>query len=155
MSFRIVALDPAPFRSLFALDATALAAACARRVVADVKPGFPCRVSLVDADPGETLILVNHQHLAGETPYRANHAIYLREHAVRAEPAPGEIPEVLRRRLLSLRAYDANDMMLDADVVDGVDAAAALTRMLADPSVAFVHLHNAKPGCYAARAERA
>jgi hypothetical protein len=153
MSFRITALDPNLFRPLFALDDDALSAASARRVVADAKPGFPCRVSLADAEPGDTLILVNYEHLAGDTPYRATHAIYVRENAVRAEPAPGEVPEVLRRRLLSVRAYGTDHMMRDADVIDGEDTAATLTRMFADPEVAFVHLHNAKPGCYAARAD--
>ncbi len=155
MTFRITALDPAPFAPLFGLDDAALAARAARRVVADRNPGFPCRVSLADAEPGETLILVNHAHLAGDTPYAATHAIFVREGAAAASPAPGEVPEVLRRRLLSVRAYDAAKLMIDAEVVDGTVLAPHLEALFTRADVAFVHLHNARPGCFAAAVERA
>lgn len=155
MAFQITALDPAPFQPLFAMDDAALAARGARRVTATASPGFPCRVSLADAEPGETLVLVNHAHLVGPTPYAATHAIYVRAAATRACPAPGEIPEVLRRRLLSIRAYDTDSLMVAAEVIDGAELAPLLAALFARPDVAFVHLHNAKPGCFAAAAFRA
>lgn len=155
MTFRITALDPAAFAPLFDLDDAALAARGARRVVADKSPGFPCRVSLADAEPGETLILANHVHLAGDTPYAGAHAVFVREAAVRADPAPGEVPLVLRRRLLSVRAYDAGAMMIDADVIDGKTVGPALDTLFARPEIAFVHLHYARPGCFAAAVTRA
>ena len=155
MTFQITALDPTPFAPLFPLSDAELAARGARRVVADSHPGFPCRVSLEDAAIGETLILANHAHLVGNTPYAATHTIYVREHAVRATPAPGEVPEVLRRRLLSVRAYDAAAMMVDAEVLEGEGLAPHLEALFACPDVAFVHLHNARPGCFAAAVTRA
>ncbi len=155
MTFRITALDPAAFADLFALDDASLATRDARRVVADASPGFPCRVSLQDADIGETLILANHIHLAGDTPYAGAHAVFIRENAVRAEPQPGEVPEVLRRRLLSVRAYDAGSMMIDAEVLEGETLAPHLEALFARPEIAFVHLHNARPGCFAAAVTRA
>ena len=155
MTFRITALDPAPFAPLFALDDAALAARCARRVVADSSPGFPCRVSLADAAVGETLILVNHQHLGGTTPYAASHAIFIRQGAEQAQPAPGEVPLVLSRRLLSVRAYDDQSLMVDADVLEGTGLANHLGGLFARPEVSFVHIHNARPGCFAAAAVRA
>jgi hypothetical protein len=124
-------------------------------VTATKSPGFPCRVSLIDAAEGETLLLLHYEHQAAPTPYRASHAIFIREGAVEATPAPGEIPEVLRRRLLSVRAFDASHMMLDADVTEGATLEPLIARMLTDPAVAYLHLHNAKPGCYAARVDRA
>ena len=155
MSFRVVALPAEPFAPLFALSDAELRLRGAVRRVADRTPGFPCRVSLRDAEPGETVILVHHEHQPADTPYRAGHAIYVREGAVQAHPAVGEVPEMLRRRLLSVRAFDAAGMMTDADVVDGRALEPALHRMLADGAVAYLHLHNARPGCCAARVDRA
>ncbi len=155
MDFRIVALPAADFAPLFGLSQQELAAQGAVRRVADCRPGFPCRVSLRDADPGESLLLLNHEHLPGLGPYRSRHAIYVREHAVEYLPAVNEVPEVISSRLLSVRAFDVAGMMVDADVTDGADAAPLISRYLDDPRVDFLHLHNARPGCYAARALRA
>jgi len=61
----------------------------------------------------------------------------------------------LRRRLLSLRGFDLAGMLLDAEVVEGGVAAPMIDRMLANPAVAYLHAHYARPGCYAARIDRA
>jgi hypothetical protein len=79
----------------------------------------------------------------------------VREHAKEYRPEVDEIPEVLGSRLLSVRAFDASGMMVAADVVAGLVAGRLIERQFADPAVAFLHLHNAKPGCYAAMALRA
>jgi hypothetical protein len=156
MTFRIRALPLAPFRPLFALDDAALAGLGARRMVADAPNSAPCRVSLDDAAPGERLILLNHRHLdEPSSPYRGDGPIFVREAAFEAAPAPGDIPGMLGRRLLSARAYDAAWMMLDADVVEGADLAGRLEAWLADPAVETVHLHTARRGCYMAAAMRA
>jgi hypothetical protein len=57
-------------------------------------------------------------------------------------------------RLLSARAYDAEAMMADADVVEGADLARRLTAWLADPGIDEVHIHSARRGCYLAKARR-
>jgi hypothetical protein len=155
MDFRIVASPVESFAPLFGLPDAALAERGVRRVIADRQPGFPCRVSLRDAAPGESLLLLNHVHLPAAGPYRSSHAIYVREHAVECKPGVNEIPAVLATRLLSVRAFDAAGMMVEADVCAGVDAAALVGRYLDDARVALVHLHNARPGCYAAQAVRA
>jgi hypothetical protein len=155
MSFRITGVRAEEFSSLMGMTDAQLAAHGARRVTADRHPGFPCRVSLIDAQPGETLLLVNYEHHSAPGPYRSRYAIYVREHAQDAQLAVNEVPEVLRRRLLSLRAFSATGELLDADVVEGAGLAAAIERLFTDPVVAYLHVHNAKPGCYAARVERA
>jgi hypothetical protein len=155
MDFRVSGLNSAEFAPLFGLSDAQLRERDIVRVVADKHPGFPCRVSLQDAEPGETLLLLNYEHLAVASPYRSRHAIFVRENARTATPKVNEVPEVLSRRLLSLRAFDHDGMMVGADVVQGFDAERAIQRMLSEPNVEFIHAHNAKPGCFAARIDRA
>ena len=154
MSFRIHALPLEPFAPLFALPDAALHVHGARRVVADGRPVYPCRVSLQDATEGERLVLLHHEHQTADTPYRAAGPIYVREDAVMATPAVDEVPELLRRRLLSLRAYDARGMMVWADVRPGADLEAGIAELFAIDRADYVHLHYAKPGCYACRVTR-
>ena len=156
MSFRVRALPLAPFQPLFVLDDDALMKIGARRMVADAPHAAPCRVSLADAEPGERLILLNHRHLdAAASPYRSEGPIFVREAAVEAAPAVGEVPDMLARRLLSARAYDSDWMMTDADVVEGRDLAGRLAGWFADPAVSTIHLHTARRGCFLAASERA
>ena len=154
MPYAIVGLSPEPFESLFGLSDAALADRGILRYVADATPGFPCRITLVDAEPGETLLLLNHAHQTAATPYRSSHAIFVREGATACATFENRVPDVLRIRLLSIRAFDTTGMMLDADVVDGIDTERAIERFFADPHVAYLHVHNAKRGCYAARVDR-
>jgi hypothetical protein len=155
MSFQVSGLPRAPFAPLFGLSDAELARRDIVRRTADTSPGFPCRVSLVDAAPGETLLLLNFEHLAVASPYRSRHAIYVREYPQEARLPVGAVPEVLERRLLSVRAFDGRGMMVDADVVDGLSARSVFERMLGASGVEYLHVHNAKPGCFAARVDRA
>lgn len=155
MSFQILGLSAAPFTRLFGLDEAGLTAIGARRVTAEEPKSAPCRVSLRDAEPGEALILLSHAHLATpHTPYRAAGPIFVRVGAVAETPDPGEVPEVLAWRLLSARAYDADGMMRDADVMEGGDLAQRLTAWFDDPAIDEVHIHSARRGCYLAKARR-
>ncbi|MEQ1755053.1 MAG: DUF1203 domain-containing protein [Micropepsaceae bacterium] len=154
MSFRITGLDPTPFRELFGLAEGELAARGVKRYVADENPGFPDRVELRDVDPGENVLLLNYVHLPVDSPYRSSHAIYVREGAERSYDQVGEIPECLRARLISLRAFDNAGMMVDADVVEGRKLEELIGKLLAIPEVSFLHAHFARRGCYAARIDR-
>ncbi len=155
MSFRITGLDPAPFRHLYGLTDDELAAHGARRTIANAKPGFPDRVELRDAEPGERLLLLNYTHQPADTPYRASHAIFVREGAEQAYEAVDEVPKALRLRPISLRAFDGHGEMVDADLVDGRVLEAVIERLLDNPEVRYLQAHYAKRGCYAARIERA
>lgn len=154
MPFQISALTDAPFHHLFNMTDAELSAQGARRVEADAYPGFPCRVSLEDAQIGETLVLFNYKHLDLNSAYAASHAIYVKEGATQAEPKPGEIPAAIASRLLSVRAFDNEGFMVEADIADGADVALLLEQFLGRTDVAFVDIHNAKRGCFAARAHR-
>jgi len=155
MSFQIHSLPSAQFEPLFSLSSSALAEVRATRMIVDAKPGYPCRVSLADAEIGETIILVNFEHQSAESPYQATHAIFVRENAKQAFPDVGTVPEVLETRLISIRAFDDKHYLVDADVVEGSCLSKSIPAMLQDSSVAYLHLHNAKPGCFAARVTRA
>jgi Protein of unknown function (DUF1203) len=154
MSFRITGLSPEPFLLLYGLSDEELALRGVKRYVADHKPGFPDRIEMRDADVGETLLLLNHICQPANTPYRASHAIFVREGALNTYDKIDDVPEVMRTRLLSMRAYDALGMMLDADVVDGRQIEAVIDRFFLSSQVAYIHAHNAKRGCYSGRIDR-
>ena len=154
MAYAVTSLPAEPFAPLFSMDDEALAVRGARRVVADAPLGFPCRVSLDDAKPGETLILVNYEHQPAPTPFRASHAFFVRE-GVEPVTTVDEMPPALRRRLLALRAFDASGMMLAADITEGAEAGTLIAKLFEDPKIAYLHAHYAKWGCYAARIDRA
>ena len=155
MSFRITGLSPEPFRHLYGLSDVELERAGVKRYVADHKPGFPDRIEMRDVDIGQPLLLLNHVCQPAHTPYRATHAIFIREGAEETYDRIDEVPPVMRDRLLSLRAYDSSHMMVDADVVEGADIEAAIGRFFANGEVAYIHAHNAKRGCYSGRIDRA
>lgn len=155
MTFRITGLDAKNFEHLFGLSDEALKSHNAKRYVADAKPGFPCRVTLEDAEPGENLLLAPYAHQTSPTAYASKGPIFIRErHAPTAEWTD-EIPIQLQSRLISLRAYDQAGMMIDADVVDGAALRPLIERFLADERTDRLHAHFARRGCYAALIERA
>lgn len=155
MAYRVRGLDPSLFSRLYGLSDDDLAARGVRRVVADATPGFPDRIEVRDAKPGERLLLLNHVHQPADTAYRASHAVFVREGALEALDQIGSIPEPLRIRPISLRAFSRGHEMIDADLVDGRDLEPLIERFLDNPNVGYLHAHYAKRGCYAARIERA
>jgi Protein of unknown function (DUF1203) len=156
MSFRITGLPTEPFVSLFALSDAELAERGAVRRIADGRePGYPCRISLTDSQPGDELILVNYEHHPVDSPYRMRFAVYVRR-GEETYDRIGEVPEQLRLRSLAVRAFDADAMMLGWELVEaGGDLETTIERLLADPRAAYLHIHYAAPGCYAAKVERA
>jgi hypothetical protein len=153
MAFRISGLPAEPFQHLFALDEAALKRHGAVRRIAE-DSGYPCRISLTDAKAGDEVILVNYEHQDADTPYRSRHTVYVRAGEQRYD-AVDAIPEQLRKRLLSARAFDAEGMLVDAEVSEGTALEPLIARLFADARVAYLHLHYARPGCYAARVDRA
>lgn len=152
MSFRIQGLPAENFTHLFTLSDEALAAAGAVRRVAD--NGSPCRVSLTDATPGEEVILVNYEHHAVDSPYRMRFAIFVRAGETTFDQVD-TVPEQLRKRLLAVRAFDAQGMMVAFELTKGTEVEPVIERLLADERAAYLHVHFAAPGCYAAKVVRA
>jgi hypothetical protein len=154
MNYQLRGLEPAPFERLFDLDDEALAELGMRRMRSDQPVGFPCRISLEDTPVGEEVILLPFNHQDGRSPYRASGPIFVRRGRTAARIV-NELPSYLTLRPLSVRAYDAADEMVEADVVDGATAEPLIQRYLARADVAYLHIHFARRGCYACRVDRA
>jgi hypothetical protein len=119
------------------------------RVVADEPGSYPCRRCLRDADVGETMVLLGYDPFLGASPYSGRGPIYVHERD--CAPFAGEgLPRQLTRRLLSVRAYDDRHMLVGADVTEGGRLAEVAERLLGGEA-AYLHVHNARPGCFAAR----
>ena len=151
MHFRIQGLPAEKFSHLFTLSNDELAQAGGVRRIADGPR--PCRISLTDAQAGDELILVNYEHHAVASPYRMRFAIYVRK-GDETFDAVNDVPDQLRKRTLAVRAFDADAMLIGYELVDGAKVEDAIERLFADPRAAYLHVHFAAPGCYAARVDR-
>ena len=155
MHFRIRGLPAEHFAPLFALSDAELEQHGAVRRIADAhNPGYPCRVSLADSRPGDELILFNYEHHDVASPYRMRFAIFVRK-GDETFDAVDQVPEQLRNRTLAVRAFDAEAMMVGNELTDGKKLESTIARLFADARTAYLHIHFAAPGCYAARVERA
>jgi hypothetical protein len=154
MTFIISGIDPSPFAPLIGADREALRGAGAVRRIADAKPGYPCRVSLEDAEIGDTLLLLNYESHSAPTPYRSAYAIFINENARRAARYVDEVPPVMRGRPIALRQFSAAGMLVNASLALTGDSREQILAAFEDPDVAYIHAHNAAHGCFAARVDR-
>lgn len=155
MSFQINGLDPKPFQHLYGKSDAELAALHITRHKVDAFPAYPDRVSLQPIQIGETALLLNYEHLPVDSPYRSRHAIYVQEGADTPYKAENTVPPLLKAKPMALRGIDAAGCIQDADLVEGDAVEATITRMLANPEIAYIHAHFAARGCFAARIDRA
>lgn len=153
-SFQLVGLPSEPFEPLFELADAELAALGAKRVIAAEEPGYPCRISLVDAEIGAELLLLTYAHHRVDSPYQASGPIYVRKGARQCTLQAGEVADYVSRRLISARAYDSAHMMISAEVCAGADVGPVIENLFLDAQVEYVHLHNAKRGCFSCLAKR-
>ena len=153
MTYRMTGLDPARFATLVGASDRDLEEHGARRVPVTTHPGFPCRITLDDAAPGEIMLLVNHLSVASG-PYRASHAIFVTEGALAPATFQDEMPPALQSRVLSIRAFDRQDMMNDAALAQPGQGDATVRKLFDNLAVVYIHAHNATRGCFAAAIER-
>ena len=155
IDFRVRGLEAIQFQHLYGLADDDLVRHGARRYIVDKKPGFPDRVEMRDVEIGERVLLLNFVHQPAGNPYRASHAIFVREGATAPFDEVNTVPEVIRIRPISLRAFDDTDEMVDADLVSGDQLKALVKHFFLQPKIAYLHAHYAKRGCYAARIDKA
>jgi len=154
MTFQIHSIPKEEFSHLIGLSDEELRKQNATRQIVETTPGTPCRVSMTDAEVGETVILLNYCHQPANSPYKASHAIFIREAAEQARIEPNNVPDVLSTRLISIRLFNSEHMMIDANVIDGIKLADEINNAFYNNEIAYIHLHNAKPGCFAAKVTR-
>lgn len=155
MSFTITGLSPAEFAPLFALTDEELQQRGVIRKTATSKPGFPCRVTLEDAEPGESVLLLNYESHKAATPYRSAYAIYVREGATDAARFENALPPVFEGRPLALRRFNKDGHLVGASLALDGDAKDKIEEAFSDENVAYIHAHNAAHGCFAAEIKRA
>lgn len=153
-NFQFIALQEKVFKNLFLMDEEKLKNIGAFKMIADEKPGFPCRVSLKDAEVGEEVILINYQYHFVNSPYKASGPIFIRKGATTAKLDVNEIPDILHHRYLSVRGYNIDSMLVDARVTEGVNLRRMIDDVFDNKEVAYIHIHNAKPGCYSCLVKR-
>jgi hypothetical protein len=151
MSFKLSGLDARQFEQLWGLSDRELATQGATRLKAE--SGFPDRISLRDIPVGDSVLLLNFEHLGAPSAYRAAGPIFVREGERRSGLFENHLPSDMLGRLYSIRAYDQDDWMVDAEVVEGRDAPTHFERMF-DSGAAYLHLHHARRGCFACRVDR-
>jgi hypothetical protein len=154
MTYRIAGLDPAPYKPLFRLSDAELEERGIVRMNVTKKPSFPCRISLADRDVGETVLLVNHVSHDVANPFRASHAIFVTEGVDEAAEFIDQIPTAFLTRMLSLRGFDEDGMMVDALVAEPGEAEAGILQLFGNSTIRTVHAHNAARGCFFAKIER-
>ncbi|NNE40267.1 MAG: DUF1203 domain-containing protein [Marinicaulis sp.] len=154
MSFTIAGLDPEQFQPLVGLSEEALAARGVVAKVADAKPGFPCRISLEDAEPGERILLFNYESHKTISPFRSSYAIYIRENAASAARYENELPPVFENRPIALRIFDKDAMLIGADMGLNGELKSKIMKIFEDPAASYIHAHNAMHGCFAAEVRR-
>ncbi len=155
MTYAVTGLPIETFRPLFGLSDEHLAAHGIVRKTVDAHPGYPCRITLQDAQVGDTVLLMNFESHAVRTPFRSAYAIYVNETAGETLRTVGEIPPVFQGRTIALRIFDADGMLIGAELAKGAAIDEAVRVTFQNPEAAYIHAHNAAAGCFAARIERA
>jgi len=153
-NFKIKSLRSEEFSDLFTLSDAELSKRGIIRMIVDEKPGFPCRVSLEDAEIGEDVLLLSCQHHKTNSPYQSTGPIFVRKIAKTADLGVNEIPQMLTHRLLSVRGFNELGMMIAAMVTEGTSLREILNKTFDNQEISYIHIHNAKPGCYNCVAER-
>ncbi|MCO7188558.1 MULTISPECIES: DUF1203 domain-containing protein [unclassified Pseudoalteromonas] len=153
--FKISGIDKHSFSELLNLNEQELESHNAKWITADANPGYPCRVSLIEANIGERVLVLPYLHHNADSPYRASGPIFVRENAIEAKLDINEIPEILRKRQLSIRAYNKQQIMIHAEILQGSELAPGIRKQLSNHEVEYIHIHNANPGCFNCSVHRA
>lgn len=138
------------------LDDTREREVAAGRAVSPEADGdrFPVRCCLRDVDNAEDVLLLSVRPPSADSPYAAASPVYVHREPCDGRHANGEVPEVLRGRLLSLRAYTSDHMITGTTIEQGSHVESAIAALFADHRAAYVFVHFAGPGCYVCRVDR-
>ncbi len=154
MTYQITGLSPDIVKSSEGATAEELSAMGAVPMIATSKPGFPCRISLEDADVGDELILFHHMSHDVNSPYRSAYAIFARSGLTVAAQFTDAVPPIFDGRPLGMRAFGSDAMLKTAKLSLPGDADRSIRQLFDVDEVAYIDVHNAGHGCFVARVER-
>lgn len=153
--FLIQPLHDDDLTRLWQLSKTELATQNAQRIEVGSKPSYPCRISLEDAEIGETVIGVPYTFNKSKSFYQASGPIFMRQNVSPYRSKRGHVPTMLLSRLLSLRSYCVDGYLQTAEVIPGNKLADYLAEPERFSTTHYVHIHNARTGCYLCQAVHA
>ena len=154
MTYQINGLSPRLAKPFESVNDAKLATLGAVRMVATSKPGFPCRISLTNAEVGEEIILFHHISHDVDSPYRSAYAIFIRTGLTEAAHYTDEVPPIFQDRNLGMRAFGKDAMLKTAILSLPGNADKSIRELFELDEVAYIDVHNAAYGCFAARVER-
>lgn len=154
MNFKIYALDHKEFTPYFNLSDIELEKIGVQKMIVDEYPGYPCRVSLEDAEIGEEVLLLSYNFHKTNSPYNAKGPIFVRKNKATREYSKNEIPKMLLHRLLSFRGYDKNGIMKSAITESGQKSKEIIEEIFENNDIEYIHIHNSSPGCYNCEVKR-
>ena len=124
-------------------------------MMVDEENSYPCRRCLEDGHLGEEILLVSYDPFLAASPYTGPGPVFVHRKDCTPYKCDGSVPGQQSRRLLSVRAYDVNHLMVECDVVEGKDLAEKAESFFASANVKYLHAHYARPGCFAVRIDKA
>ncbi|WP_417621884.1 DUF1203 domain-containing protein [Parasphingorhabdus sp.] len=154
MTYQITGLSPAIAKPFAGASEAQLSALGAIRITATSKPGFPCRISLEDANVGDELILFHHISHNVDSPYRSAYAIFARTGLSEAAQYTDIVPPVFQGRSLGMRAFGRDALLKTASLAAPGYADGAIRALFELDEVGYIDVHNAAHGCFVARVER-
>jgi Protein of unknown function (DUF1203) len=122
-------------------------------VTADSATGYPCRHCLRWARPGERVILFPYAAISPGRPYSESGPIFVHAEPCQRYTATHEFPADFRKGRV-FRAYNSEQDMIDAEVVNGNEPEAVIEKLLQNPDTAFLHARSVSRGCYTMQIER-
>ncbi|MEP6603208.1 MAG: DUF1203 domain-containing protein [Spartobacteria bacterium] len=122
-------------------------------VVADSPRGYPCRHCLRFANVGERVILFPFASIPSGRPYSETGPIFVHVDLCERYANSDGVPADLRQGRV-FRAYNAEQNMIDAEVVNGSEPEAVIEKLLQNPDAAFLQARSVTRGCYTFRIDR-
>ena len=119
---------------------------------------YPCRHCLREASAKTGMLLLSYQAPKPKSVYGHPTAIFMCAGECERFERPDAIPDFVRNRLVSFRAFRSDGMMVyEANaIVEGEGHEAAVRRIFVDrDDVAYINAHTARPGCLLCHIERA
>lgn len=142
------------YKPMFDLNNEELLSRGVIKIIVNEKPGYPCRVSLEDAEIGEEVILFAFKHHKTNSPYQSTGPLFVRKNATPFNAEINKIPKMLLHRTLSLRVYNSQGMMIDAKTIFGTKLRMTIALLFNKAEASYIQIHNAAPGCYNCQVNR-